>query len=157
MCQITAPPTVFLAVPLQAPGWWLLIVGFLAFGVVLAPYTYREYLRQHPSALYRRVGLALLGGALLLVCTGAVLLALVVLPSRDALSAWMGSQYESLTASHCPETAYATLFDTYDRQRNGPIATLDVVGKVFMIVGIGFEFIWVYWLHRRPRPQPARQ
>jgi hypothetical protein len=83
MCQITAPPTVFLAGPLQAPGWWLLLTAglFFAFGMWAVRYTYRKRLRQQPSTRYRRVGLAGLTGAILLECTSVALLTLVVNPS----------------------------------------------------------------------------
>jgi hypothetical protein len=156
MCQLTAPPTVFLAGPLQAPFWWLFI-GALAFFLWAVPIIYRKYLRQHPSALYRRVAVAVLAGALVLACTSAVLLGLVAAPSGDALVAWQDSQYATLDASHCPIIAYSAVHATYNRQLNGPIATLDSVGNVFMLVSLGTAFIWFYWLARRTRAEPARQ
>jgi hypothetical protein len=55
MCQITAPPTVFLAGPLQAPGGWLVIAGLLALVTWAVLYNSRKYLRQQPSALHQRV------------------------------------------------------------------------------------------------------
>jgi hypothetical protein len=157
MCQITAPPTVFLAGPLQQPGWWLLVVGLLAFGMWAELYIYRKRLRQQQSALYRRVGVTLLTGAIPLACMSVVLLLLVVMPSREALSAWVESQHDSLTASHCADTAYAALGATFYRQRNGPVATLQLVAFVFVVVGLGAEFIWIYWINRRPRAQPGGQ
>ena len=159
MCQIAAPSTVFLAGPLQAPGGWLLVAGFLAFVLWVVPYNYRVYLRQNPSARFRRVGLALLVGALLLLWTSMVLLTLVVLPSREALSAWFDSQHATLFASRCPftDTAYTALFNTDDRQLNGPIATWTFVAFAFMFAGFGVELMWFYWRARRPRAEPARQ
>jgi hypothetical protein len=121
-------------------------------------YNSRKYLRQQPSALYRRVGLALLGATLLLVWTSAVLLVLVVIPSTNTLGAWSISQFDTLDASHCPDTAYAPLNATYNHQLNGLNATWGLVAIVFLFVGFGVELIWWYGFARHPRhprAQPA--
>jgi hypothetical protein len=160
MCQVTAPPTVFLAGPLQAPGGWLVSAVLLALVTRLVLYNSRKYLRQQPSALHRRVGLALLGGAHLLVWTSVVLLVLVVFPSMNALGAWSISQFHTLDTSHCPDIAYAPLNATYNHQLNGLNATWGLVAIVFLVVGFGVELIWWYGFARRPRrlrAQPARQ
>jgi hypothetical protein len=91
------------------------------------------------------------------VYTSAVLLGLVVSPSRDALAAWFDSQHATLDASHCADTAYTALYATYDRLLNGPIATWAAVAFVFLFVGFGVELLWLIWLALRPRAQPARQ
>jgi hypothetical protein len=99
----------------------------------------------------------MLGGAHLLVWTGVVLLVLVVIPATDVLAAWEHSQYVSLTASHCAGTdTVDALFATYDRQRNGPIATLDHVAFVLLVVGFGVDLIWWFWFARHPRRARAQ-
>jgi hypothetical protein len=153
MCQLTAPPAVFLAGPLQAPGGWLLSAGVLAAVVVLVPYANRERLRQHPSALYRRVGVALFGGGWLALWTSVVLLTLVVIPSQDALAAWYQSQFVIADAAHCDFTAlYATEFGL-----NGAITPWQVVAYLLPFSGFGILLIWWSWSNRHLPAEPARQ
>jgi hypothetical protein len=98
-----------------------------------------------------------LAGFFPLFCTSAVLLTLVVLPSREALLAWFDSQFDTLLASHCADTAYAPLVATYDHQRNGPVATLETIAFVSLFVGLGVEIISIYWINWRPRAGPGGQ
>jgi hypothetical protein len=156
MCQITAPPAVFLAGPLQAPGGWLLSVGVLAAVVALVPYTYRERMRQDPSAMYRRVGGALLGGGWLALCMGVVLLVLVAIPSRDALAAWYQRPYVTTDPSYCAFASNTALYDTEFRL-SGAIDPWQLVAYVLLFGGFVIEIIWWSWSNRHLPAEPVRQ
>jgi hypothetical protein len=149
---------VFLSNPLQDPFGWLVIGGlFAAIFLWLTPYAYRKYVRPYPSVIFGRAGLALWAGAELALCTGLAILVLVVLPSKDALSAWEHSQRVTLDARHCADTAYAALFKTYYRVLAGNIASWQQNAYVVASVGVGPLLIFLLWFAPRLRAQPARQ
>jgi hypothetical protein len=102
MCQVTAPPGLFLASPLQAPNDWLTVTGILVFLTAMAVLTYWRLLRPLTSGAGRNVGVALLACWMLASMTGIAIGSLVVGPTDDAVMTWKDIQLHNLLLHNCP-------------------------------------------------------
>ena len=131
MCDFPPPPSLFLASPFAAPASWLVCAAFM-FILATGDILHFRRLRSVPSR-GRRIALwsacALLN---LSLAAGVILIALVALPSSDALRAWDRAHSQRLLNAGCDRTPLHLAGDRQFAQ----LLSLEEWGITLLAVGL---------------------
>jgi hypothetical protein len=130
-------------------------MGALVLFTVAIALNYRRRLRPLPSQVRRRVTLAFLLGAALAALTGLVLLALVVLPTNDAVANWASAQQRALQVQNCPAQV-GTAFMVAWAHAQERTQTWLVLGLVLALGGSGIVNLWALRMAVVGAPPPAQ-